>query len=69
MADTPQSTISVPKNWLADVAQLLNVMAGDGIEIEDCADPATLMTDLATFLGVADLDNCWAASVQRLCAP
>lgn len=70
MADKPESytTVPVPKEWLAATAKLLNEMAGGGIRIEGCDDPADLMTEFAVFLGVADLDDCWAAAIQRACA-
>ena len=48
-----ETAISVPKSWLAETVALLDAMAGEGIEIDGCADPAILMTDLATALGVA----------------
>ena len=44
-------TISVPLSWLAETVVLLDGMAGEGIEIDGCADPTDLMTDLATALG------------------
>jgi len=70
MSDSARSetTVPVPKEWLAATAKLLNEMAGEGVGIEGCDDPADLMTELAVFFGVADLDDCWAAAVRRACA-
>ena len=61
-----QKTIPVPADWLLQVASLLNIMAGEGISIDDCADPAHMMFDLAQHLGVWGADDVWAATVQAL---
>ena len=60
--------ITVPSDWLARTVKLLNVMAGEGIGIEDCADPADLMCEIAIHMGHGDADDLWGAVTAALLA-
>lgn len=64
MTDQPKT--AVPSSWLAAVIHLLNEMAGEGLGIVDCEDPANLMTEIADHLGVGDDDDPWQAAVMKL---
>lgn len=66
LKDCPPTTIEVPVVWLAAVAKLVNEMAGEGICMDDCADPQDLMGELAEYLGVMDDDDCWNAAVAKV---
>jgi len=56
-----QTTIPVPADWLRRAVQLLDTMAGEGICMEACADPADLMCEIADVLGHGDTDDPWEA--------
>jgi translation elongation factor EF-4 len=58
--------IVVPRDWLQAVVKLLDVMAGEGIGMEDCEDPADLAITLADHFGVGDFDDCLPALVERI---
>lgn len=64
MASDP--VIAVPSDWLARVVTLLNTMAGEGITMEDCADPADLMCVIAIHMGHGDADDLWDAVTKAL---
>jgi hypothetical protein len=64
-----EAETTVPRGWLAAVVKLLNEMAGDGISMQDCEDPADLMCEIAEHLGVSDADDMWGAAVKALAAP
>lgn len=64
--DELKTTIAVPAEWLSATVELLNEMAGAGIGMIDCADPADLMMQIAEYLGVADEDDCWCAAVREI---
>lgn len=51
----------VDRQWLASVVHLLDTMAGEGMGMEGCADPADLMMDLATHLGFHNDDDPWSS--------
>jgi hypothetical protein len=57
---------TVPSVWLAAALRLLYAMAEEGIEMEGCADPALLMMEIASYLGVADADDPWDAAIQKM---
>lgn len=57
-------TADVPVGWLADVVELLFAMAADAITIDECKNPADLMTDIASHLGLDDHTDSWTASVE-----
>lgn len=61
-----QATVPVPTDWLARVVGLLDTMAGEGIGMEDCADPADLMCEIAVHMGFGEADNLWAAVTVAL---
>lgn len=65
MADAPQQT-TLPPGWLARVVNLLNAMAGEGIGMADCDDPADLMVEIANHLGFGDHDDPWASVTVQL---
>jgi hypothetical protein len=56
----------VPTQWLCSVLKLLNEMAGEGITIDDCEDPAELMCEIAGYLGCSESDDPWEASMLKL---
>lgn len=58
--------IAVPADWLLRAVMLMNAMAGEGIGMEGCADPADLMCEIAQTLGAADADDMWEAAVQAI---
>lgn len=59
-------TTSVPTGWLLATLKLLNEMAGEGITMMECEDPANLMTEIASHLGVGDADDLWDAAVKEV---
>ncbi len=66
MHDDQTGTYAVPKDWLARVVNLLNEMAGEGITMDDCADPSDLMCEIATHFGHGDADDIWSAVTVAL---
>lgn len=63
-----ETTTSAPTGWLLATLKLLNEMAGEGITMMDCDDPADLMREIAEHLGVGDSDNLWEAAVKEVLA-
>ncbi len=63
---TQETTIAVPLDWLARAVNLLNEMAGEGISMEDCAEPSDLMCEIAQHLGHGDADDLWSAVTVAL---
>lgn len=59
-------TTPVPTEWLARVVELLNGLAGEGIGMVDCADPADLMCEIGTYFGHSDADDLWGAVTAAL---
>ena len=67
MSEQRETTMaSVPADWLARVVNLLNEMAGEGIGMVGCADPADLMCEIAEHMGCGDVDDPWAAVTVAL---
>lgn len=67
MASEHQTTeITVPKDWLSAIVKLLDVMAGEGLGMDDCEDPADLMVTLADHFGVGDEEDILEAVVEHL---
>ena len=64
MTNAPR--IAVPRSWLAAAAKLINEMAGEGMCMDDCADPQDLMCDLAEWLGVGNDDDAWNVAVAKI---
>lgn len=62
----PAHKTTVPKDWLLRVVALMNAMAGEGIEMEGCADPAILMCEIAESMGHGDAADAWAAVMIEL---
>lgn len=56
----------VPTLWLAGVVKLLNEMAGEGVGMADCEDPAELMMELAEHLSTTGADDPWLAVIEKL---
>lgn len=61
-----QATVPVPTDWLARVVGLLDTMAGEGMGMQDCADPADLMCEIAVHMGLGDASDPWAAVAVAL---
>jgi hypothetical protein len=51
---------AVPLDWLARVVNLLHTMAGEGISMEDCADPADLMIEISERMGFGETADSWS---------
>lgn len=70
MSDPVQTTAlqreEVPTRWLCAVLTLLNEMAGEGICMEGCEDPAELMVEIAEYLGCGEADDPWEASMVKV---
>jgi hypothetical protein len=66
MSDQPTQPTAVPSPWLAAVVHLLSELAGEGISMEGCDDPADLMSEIADHLGCGDEDDPWLAVVGKL---
>jgi hypothetical protein len=58
--------ISVPTNWLAAVVKLLIVLGEESICMEDCEDPAILVTALAFHLKTDCTQDPWQAILVKL---
>jgi hypothetical protein len=56
----------VPRDWLAAIVRLLDVMAGEGVGMESCEDPADLVITLADHFGVGDFDDCLQAVLEKI---
>lgn len=54
---------TVPAQWFANVVKLLNEMAGEGVTMQGCEDPADLMCEIADHLGVGQNDDSWNDAV------
>ena len=61
-----QETTLVPTDWLARVLGLLTAMAGEGAGMQDCADPADLMYEIAEHMGLGGEDDPWAAVANAM---
>lgn len=66
MTNATQATAAVPLDWLARAVNLLNAMAGEGITMDDCADPADLMCEIASHMGHDGADDVWSAVTVAL---
>ena len=71
---TPQQAIEagrsledVPTCWLVETLKLMDRMAGASLSVEDCADPADLMTEIADYLGISarDAEELWIAAQMK----
>lgn len=61
-----EPAITVSATWLLQTARLLNTMAGEGIGMCGCTDPADLMCALAEIVGAQDADDMWEATVAAI---
>ena len=65
MSDHPKMT-AVPTEWLTRVVMLLNTMAGEGMGMDGCAEPADMMCEIADVMGCGETDDPWQAVTLAL---
>lgn len=64
--ETAEGLQYVPTEWLARTVELLNAMAGEGIGMADCADPADLMCEIGLYFDCGEADDLWGAVTAAL---